>query len=80
VSVLEVPGARLYYEIHGHGPLLIMVPGASGVSDSFRMVATHLAVNYTVALYDGADFLEASSRGRRTTGIDCRPTPMICAD
>jgi acetyltransferase/esterase len=68
VSVLEVPGARLYYEIHGHGPLLIMVPGASGVSDSFRMVATHLAVNYTVALYDRRGFSRSQLEGPQDYG------------
>jgi pimeloyl-ACP methyl ester carboxylesterase len=56
MTVLDVPGARLYYETHGHGPLLIMVPGASGVADSFRPVATHLALHYTVVLYDRRGF------------------------
>jgi pimeloyl-ACP methyl ester carboxylesterase len=56
MTILEVPGARLYYETHGHGPLLIMVPGASGVADSFRPIAAHLAVHYTVVLYDRRGF------------------------
>ncbi len=32
MSILEVPGARLYYEIHGRGLLMIMIPGASGTA------------------------------------------------
>lgn len=28
MSILDVPGARLYYETHGSGPLMIMIPGA----------------------------------------------------
>jgi pimeloyl-ACP methyl ester carboxylesterase len=56
MTVLDVPGAHLYYETHGHGPLLIMVPGASGVADSFRPVATHLAADYTVVLFDRRGF------------------------
>jgi acetyltransferase/esterase len=56
VSALDVAGARLYYETRGDGPLLIMIPGASGVSDSFRMVAAHLAERYTVVLYDRRGF------------------------
>jgi pimeloyl-ACP methyl ester carboxylesterase len=56
MTVLEVPGAHLYYETHGQGPLLIMVPGASGVAESFRPVATHLAAHYTVVLYDRRGF------------------------
>ena len=43
MSALDVPGAQLYYETHGNGPLFVIVPGASGVSDSFRKVATYLA-------------------------------------
>jgi hypothetical protein len=75
-----MPGARLYYETHGHGPLMVMIPGARGVSDSFRMMATHLVEDYPVALYDRRGFLEASSTVRRTMGTGCRPTPMMCGD
>jgi len=39
MSILEVPGARLYFETHGSGPLLLMVVGATGSADSFKMVA-----------------------------------------
>ena len=34
-SILEVPGARLYYEIHGSGPVMLMVPGAIGLVNIF---------------------------------------------
>jgi acetyltransferase/esterase len=63
MSVLDVPGARLYYETHGHGPHLIMVPGASGTADSFRMVAKHLAAHYTVVLYDRRGFSRSQLDG-----------------
>ena len=56
MTVLEVPGARLYYETHGHGPLMIMVPGANGVAEGFRPVAEPLAAHYTVVLYDRRGF------------------------
>jgi pimeloyl-ACP methyl ester carboxylesterase len=56
MTTLEVPGARLYYETHGSGPLLIMIAGASGTADSFRMAAGHLAAHYTVAIYDRRGF------------------------
>ena len=36
MSILDVPGARLYYETHGSGPLLLMVPGAAGQADPFK--------------------------------------------
>jgi pimeloyl-ACP methyl ester carboxylesterase len=68
VSVLDVPGARLYYETHGQGPLMVMVPGASGVADSFRMVATYLAAHYTVALYDRRGFSRSQLDGPQDYG------------
>jgi hypothetical protein len=36
---LEVPGARLHYEVRGRGPLLVLVPGRKGNADSFRSLA-----------------------------------------
>jgi pimeloyl-ACP methyl ester carboxylesterase len=55
-TFLEVPGARLYYETHGSGPVLLMVPGAGGTADSFRRVTEHLAAHYTVVIYDRRGF------------------------
>lgn len=63
MTVLEVPGADLNYETHGSGPLLVMVPGASGVADTFRAVATHLAAHYTVVLYDRRGFSRSTLDG-----------------
>jgi len=56
MSILEVPGAQLYYETHGSGPLMLMVPGATGVADGFRMVTEHLAAHHTVVTYDRRGF------------------------
>ncbi len=56
MSFLDVPGARLYYEVHGSGPLLLMVPGATGTAGSFTMVTEHLAADYTVVTYDRRGF------------------------
>lgn len=56
MSTLNVPGARLFYETHGSGPLMLMVPGATGSGDSFKLVAEHLAAHYTVVTYDRRGF------------------------
>lgn len=56
MSFLEFPGARLYYEIRGSGPLLLMVPGANGDADVFTGVAEHLAEHHTVITYDRRGF------------------------
>jgi len=63
MSILEVPGARLYYETHGSGPLMLMVPGAAGQADIFKMVTEHLAAHYTVVTYDRRGFSRSQLDG-----------------
>jgi pimeloyl-ACP methyl ester carboxylesterase len=62
-GVLPVAGARLYYEIHGSGPLLLMIPGANGTAESFRRVTEYLAGSYTVVLYDRRGFSRSGLEG-----------------
>ena len=63
MSILEVPGARLYYETHGRGPLMLMVPGANGTADIFKGVTEHLAAHYTVVTYDRRGFSRSQLDG-----------------
>ena len=51
-SILNVPGAQLYYEIYGSGPVLLMIPGGPADAGVFAGVAGLLADRYTVAPYD----------------------------
>ena len=55
MSILDVPGARLYYETRGGGPLMLLVPGATGTVSGFTMV-NELAAHYTVVTYDRRGF------------------------
>ena len=48
---LDVPGARLYYERRGTGPLLLMI-GSPMDSTGFAGLASALADHYTVVTYD----------------------------
>ena len=48
---LEVPGARLYYEVRGQGPLVVLV-GAPMDARSFGPLAELLADDYTVLTTD----------------------------
>jgi pimeloyl-ACP methyl ester carboxylesterase len=48
---LDVPGARLYYERRGTGPLLLMI-GSPMDSTGFAGLARALAGDYTVVTYD----------------------------
>ncbi|GHO85939.1 alpha/beta fold hydrolase [Dictyobacter formicarum] len=50
-DTLPVPGATLYYEVRGAGPLLLMIAGGGGGS-SFNGIASILASQYTVVTYD----------------------------
>jgi clorobiocin biosynthesis protein CloN7 len=48
---LDVPGARLYYERRGAGPLLVLI-GSPMDSTGFAGLASALAGGYTVVTYD----------------------------
>ena len=50
-QTLEVPGARLYYEVRGQGPLVVLV-GAPMDARSFGPLAELLAGDYTVLTTD----------------------------
>jgi pimeloyl-ACP methyl ester carboxylesterase len=50
-DTLDVPGARLYYERRGTGPLLLMI-GSPMDSTGFASLAGALAGEYTAVTYD----------------------------
>jgi pimeloyl-ACP methyl ester carboxylesterase len=50
-QTLDVPGARLYYERRGTGPLLLLI-GSPMDSTGFAALADALASEYTVVTYD----------------------------
>ena len=50
-QILDVPGARLYYERRGAGPLLLLI-GSPMDSTGFAALADALADEYTVVTYD----------------------------
>ena len=52
---LAVPGARLHYEVHGSGPVLMLAGHPMGAS-GFSSIATVLAGHYTVVTYDPRGF------------------------
>lgn len=56
MSTLDVPGAQLSYEVSGNGPLLILIPGAAGVGEVFRLLAHALSAQYQVVTYDRRGF------------------------
>lgn len=51
-STLKVPGAVIYYEVQGSGPLLLMIPGGPADAGVFADLSRYLADRYTVVAYD----------------------------
>src|SRR5690348_11186281 len=51
-ETLEVPGASLYYEVRGSGPVLLLMPGGPADATTFRRMEDRLAADYTVVTYD----------------------------
>ncbi|MGH3257546.1 MAG: alpha/beta fold hydrolase [Streptosporangiaceae bacterium] len=51
-QTLQVPGASLYYEVRGAGPVLLMIPGGPMDADGFKDLADRLSDDYTVVTYD----------------------------
>jgi pimeloyl-ACP methyl ester carboxylesterase len=72
-KTLKVPGASLYYEVRGSGPVLLMMPGGPADAASFHPIAGHLASHYTVVTYDPRGLshsrLEGSLDGDRIVEI-----------
>ncbi|MFE3040082.1 alpha/beta fold hydrolase [Kitasatospora indigofera] len=52
VGTLRVDGATLHYEVRGHGPLLLLIPGGTGGAAAVAGLAEALATEWTVATYD----------------------------
>jgi pimeloyl-ACP methyl ester carboxylesterase len=52
VNTLKVPGASIYYEVRGSGPLLLLISGGSGDASSFNILLNYLTDQYTVVTYD----------------------------
>ena len=56
---LDVPGARLSYEVQGSGPALMLVGHPMGAS-GFASIAPLLAEVYTVVTYDPRGFAHST--------------------
>ena len=64
---LDVPGARLYYEVQGSGPALMLIGHPMGIS-GFAAIAPLLAEHYTVVTYDPRGFARSTIEDRDQDG------------
>src|SRR6476660_9456326 len=62
---LTVPGATLYYEVRGAGPVLLCIPGGPTDAGMFTDLAERLAGDFTVVAYD--------PRGHSRSPLDGEP-------
>jgi pimeloyl-ACP methyl ester carboxylesterase len=67
-GTLSVPGASLYYEVSGAGPVLLMIPGGPRDADAFVDQARLLSDRYTVVRYD--------PRGLSRSALDTPPDEL----
>lgn len=65
-GTLQVPGANIYYEMHGSGPLLLLIHGGGGDVDKFHHIVADLVDQYTVVTYDR----RGHSRSNFTSGME----------
>lgn len=64
-GALKVPGASIYYETKGSGPLVLLIPGGPTDAGIFAELSAHLADRYTVVAYD--------PRGNSRSTLDGQP-------
>lgn len=51
-TLLELPGAKIYHEVYGDGPMLLCISGADGSCEIWRMFAESLKDKFKVVLWD----------------------------
>jgi pimeloyl-ACP methyl ester carboxylesterase len=68
IDTLDVPGATLYYEVRGAGPVLLLICGGVYDAEGYRPLAEQLADRYTVITYD--------RRGNSRSPLSGEPGPQ----
>ena len=63
MATLDVPGARLAYQVLGQGPLLVLIPGANGEYGIYQGLAHALSGEYTVLTYARRGFSDSLLTG-----------------
>jgi pimeloyl-ACP methyl ester carboxylesterase len=75
-GTLKVPGANLYYEVRGSGPLLLMIPGSPADAAIFGGIGGILSDRYTVVAFD----LRGLSRSPLDGAPEDQPVEILADD
>lgn len=67
-GAFPVPGATLYYEMRGEGPLLLLIPGGSGDVMPYSGISLGLADRFTVVAYERRGFARSPLDGAPEDG------------
>jgi pimeloyl-ACP methyl ester carboxylesterase len=71
LKTVSVPGAELYVEIRGSGPVLLLITGGPTDAGMFEDLAGRLADRYTVVSYD--------QRGHSRSSLEGEPGDILAA-
>ena len=74
MAYIDVPGARLYYEVHGDGPTLLLSPGNGVPSSLWGPLLPLLSARFRTVVYDMRGI------GRTEVDADSHPTVEEYAD
>ncbi|MEC3917603.1 alpha/beta fold hydrolase [Nocardia sp. CDC160] len=66
-DTLRVPGATLYYEVRGDGPLVLFIPGGGGDAGTVDPIAELLEDRFTVASLDPRGYSRSVLDGPQVT-------------
>lgn len=69
MSELDVPGAKLRYDLTGDGPLVVFVAGAGGNGQLFAAAARHLESRFSVITYDRRGFAGSTLDGEQDYAV-----------
>lgn len=67
---LDAPGARLYYEVSGTGPTLLLIPGGPVDADGWAPIVGLLEDRYTVVRYDPRGISRSRLEDSETVSVE----------